>query len=239
MSNKTTNKYEELVRKRRLARQRRIRNKKIKRCALIVSGAALFILLVCLLLSFLGRKSAEETISRQKILPKITIDTKLLKKNEYSRPGIPIGNIKGIVVHYTANPGTNADENRNYFNNLPILNRKKKSPIYASSHFVIGLEGQIVQCIPLNEIAYASNDRNKDTIAIECCHPDESGKFNTLTYKALVELVSYLCIRYDLDEDDVIRHYDVTGKLCPLYFVEHEDEWDEFKKTVALKLQSS
>lgn len=237
MSNRTRD-YDLRARRRRAARQKRLRNRKIKRCVLGISGAAFFILLICFLVSFLGQKKTKETISRQKILPKITIDTRLLKKNEYSRPGSPVGNIKGIVVHYTANPGTNAEENRNYFNNLPKLNQGRKSPIYASSHFVIGLEGQIVQCIPLNEIAYASNDRNKDTISIECCHPDESGKFNTLTYKALIELVSYLCIRYDLDEEDVIRHYDVTGKLCPLYFVEHEDEWNELKKAVAAKLQA-
>lgn len=175
-------------------------------------------------------------MNSQKVLPMITIDTKLLKKNEYSRPGIPIGNIKGVVVHYTANPGTNADENRNYFNNLPRLNQNKQYPTYASSHFVIGLEGQIVQCVPLNEIAYASNDRNKDTISIECCHPDKSGKFNTLTYKALVELVSYLCIRYELEAEDVIRHYDVTGKMCPLYYVKNEDAWKEFLEQVNKKL---
>lgn len=237
MSNKKWN-YDSYVSRRRVARLRRLRKKKIQRCLLVISGAALLILLACLFVSLFGRKKAEETISRQKILPKITIDTKLLEKNEYSRPGIPIENIKGIVIHYTANPGTDADENRNYFNNLPKLNTGKQTPVYASSHFVIGLEGQIVQCIPLNEIAYASNDRNKDTIAIECCHPDASGKFNTLTYKALVELVCYLCIRYDLDQGDVIRHYDVTGKLCPLYFVEHEDEWEAFRKEVALKLQN-
>lgn len=177
-------------------------------------------------------------MSRQKILPKITIDTKLIEKNRYSRPGIALKKVNGIVVHYTANPGTDAEENRNYFNNLPRLNQSRRSPTYASSHFVVGLKGQIVQCVPLNEIAYASNDRNKDTIAIECCHPDKTGKFNTLTYKALVELVSYLCIRYDLDAEDVIRHYDVTGKLCPLYFVQHEDAWETFKKDVKKKLQT-
>lgn len=35
--------------------------------------------------------------------------------------------------------------------------------------------------------------------------------------------------RYDLDEEDVIRHYDVTGKNCPKYYVEHEDAWETFK----------
>ncbi len=218
-------------------RKRRIRRRKVRRCVLIISGAAFSILLLCVIVSLFRQKRAEETMNRQKILPKITIDTKLIKINKYSRPGIALGKVKGIVVHYTANPATDAEDNRNYFNNLPRLNQNKQTPVYASSHFVVGLEGQIIQCIPLNEMAYASNDRNKDTIAIECCHPDKSGKFNTLTYRALVELVSYLCIRYDLDQEDVIRHYDVTGKLCPLYFVKHEDAWETFKGDVEQKLQ--
>ena len=37
-----------------------------------------------------------------------------------------------------------------------------------------------------------------------------------------------MCIR----DRDVIRHYDVTGKLCPLYYVEHEDAWAQFKADV-------
>ena len=36
--------------------------------------------------------------------------------------------------------------------------------------------------------------------------------------------------RYDLGTDDVIRHYDVTGKACPKYYVENEDEWLIFKE---------
>ena len=95
---------------------------------------------------------------------------------------------------------------------------------------VIGLEGEIVQCIPCNEISYASNNRNSDTISIECCIEDETGKFNDSTYQSLIELTTWLMGRYDLSADDVIRHYDVTGKKCPLYFVEHEDAWEQFHK---------
>ena len=98
---------------------------------------------------------------------------------------------------------------------------KRQHITHASSHFVIGLEGEIVQCIPCDEIAYASNDRNSDTIAIECCIPDDTGKFNDQTYQSLVQLVTWLMGRYDLGVEDVIRHYDVTGKNCPKYFVEH------------------
>lgn len=205
--------------------RRKYHKKKIIRCALSISGAAVFILILCCVISFFWSSRQEE---RKKNLPQITIETKLLEPNEYSRPQLPLKKVNGIVVHYTANPGTDAMDNRNYFNNLPKNNEGKKQKTYASSHFIVGLEGQIVQCIPLEEMAYASNDRNSDTIAIECCHPDKTGKFNEATYRSLKELVTYLCIRFDLEAEDIIRHYDVTGKACPLYFVKHEDKWQSF-----------
>ena len=209
--------------------------KKRYRCVLTISGAAIFILAVCCLISVFWEGKEEER--KAEILPQITIQTELLEGNEYSRPGLELKRIKGVVVHYTANPGTDAIDNRNYFNNLPKINKGKKNKTYASSHFVIGLEGQIVQCIPLEEIAYASNERNKDTVSIECCHPDKSGKFNKATYRALKELVLYLCIKYDLKAEDVIRHYDVTGKACPLYYVENEDKWTSFLAEIENELK--
>lgn len=160
-------------------------------------------------------------------IPQPEINEMLLTPNDFSRPQTPLKEVNGIVVHYTANPGTSAEANRNYFENLRI-----QQTTSASSHFVIGLEGEIIQCIPLDEIAYASNDRNDDTISIECCHPDETGKFNEKTYQSLVALTAWLCSVFNLDKDDIIRHYDVTGKVCPLYFVEHEDAWDTFKDDV-------
>ncbi len=100
---------------------------------------------------------------------------------------------------------------------------------YASSHFIIGLDGEIIQCIPLNEISYCSNERNDDTIAIECCHPDEGGQFTEATYNSLLRLTSWLCQSFSLDpSSDVIRHYDVTGKECPLYYVKNPQAWQQF-----------
>lgn len=217
-------------------RYRRKKRNKIRRCVLIISGAALFILLMAAILSLFFDKKATITQNDIKVLPKLTLQEKLIKKNKYSRPGLKLKKVKGIVVHYTANPGTDAEDNQAYFNNLPKINEGRNTPIYASSHFIVGLEGQIIQCVPLDEIAYASNERNSDTISIECCHKDKSGKFNSLTYKALLELLQYLCIRFDLEEDDIIRHYDVTGKKCPLYYVKHEDEWEQLKKEVKMKI---
>lgn len=160
------------------------------------------------------------------------LDVQLLTINEYSRPGIPLEQVNGIVIHYTANPGTSAKDNRDYFEGLKDSHATK-----ASSHFIIGLDGEIVQCIPCNEWAYASNERNEDTISIECCIPDESGEFTQQTYDSLVELVSWLCFRYGLTEEDLLRHYDITGKNCPKYYVEHEDAWNTFLEDVKIYME--
>lgn len=156
------------------------------------------------------------------------LDVQLLTVNEYSRPGTPLEKINGIVIHYTANPDSSAQANRNYFEGL-----KDEHTTKASSHFVIGLEGEIVQCIPSSEISYASNDRNNDTLSIECCHPDESGKFTDATYQSLVDLTAWLCQRFEVPTENIIRHYDVTGKECPKYFVDHEDAWRQFREEVS------
>lgn len=34
---------------------------------------------------------------------------------------------------------------------------------------------------------------------------------------------------YNIPIDNVIRHYDVTHKRCPSYYVDHEDAWKELK----------
>ena len=133
------------------------------------------------------------------------------------------------------NPNTTAQANRNYFESLS----SGQEGTYASSHFVIGLEGEAIQCIPLSEIAYASNTRNGDTVAIEVCHPDETGRFLPVTYDRTVELTAWLCREFRLDpETDVIRHYDVTGKRCPLYFVDHPEAWDAFRADVAAEMEA-
>ena len=153
--------------------------------------------------------------------------------NEWSRPGTPLEDINAVVIHYVGNPGTTARANRNYFASLS----SGKEGTYASSHFVVGLEGEVVQCVPLTEVAYASNGRNGDTVSIEVCHPDETGEFSSVTYGRCGELAAWLCREFKLDpETDVIRHYDVTGKECPRYYVENPDAWEQFKADVAAEL---
>ena len=161
--------------------------------------------------------------------PEITED--FLTVNGNSRPGNPLKKVNGIVIHYTANPGTGAKANRDYFESRK--DQEDAAVNKVSSHFVIGLDGEIIQCIPLNEIAYASNDRNQDTISIECCHPGKNGKFNKKTYHSLVRLCAWLCSQYKInDKTDIIRHYDVTGKLCPLYYVKHTGKWEKLRSDI-------
>lgn len=163
------------------------------------------------------------------------IEEQFLTPNVNSRPETKIKTVKGIVIHYTANPGTDAQANRDYFEGRK--DEPDSSENKVSSHFIIGLDGNIIQCIPLDEMAYASNDRNIDTISIECCHPDKSGKFSNKTYQSLIRLCVWLCAKFELEKDSIIRHYDVTGKLCPLYYVKHEKAWENIKDTIWEKLK--
>lgn len=155
------------------------------------------------------------------------IDQQFLTINEYSRPNIPIEKVNDIAIHYVGNPGTSAQQNRDYFESLATTKATS-----ASAHFIIGLDGEIIQAIPLNEKSYCTNHRNFDTISIEVCHPDAGGKFNEKTYQSLIKLVAWLMEQLDLDADQMIRHYDVTGKICPKYYVDNEDSWLQMKKDV-------
>ncbi len=154
------------------------------------------------------------------------IDEQIIHKHTTARTGIKLTDIKDIVIHYVGNPNTTAQNNRDYFDKIDTR---------VSSHFIVGLDGEIIQCVPLFERSAASNDRNKDTISIEVCHPDETGKFNDTTYNSVIKLTSWLLNEFSLDENDIIRHYDITGKICPKYYVENEDEWTKFIEDVKSK----
>lgn len=150
-----------------------------------------------------------------------------LTPNEYSRPGDPLGTVTNIFVHYTANPGTSAKQNRSYFEQLKDTQERS-----ASSHFIIGYDGEIIQCVPLDEIAYAVMTRNEDSISIECCYKSEDGSFTQETYDSLIALLSWLTETYGLDSEDILRHYDCGGKKCPIYYTENEDAWERLKADV-------
>ena len=176
-----------------------------------------------LLALFLFRPGAVVTVPVPETLPDwITED--LLPVNEWSRPGRAMTAVNGIVVHYVGNPGTTAEQNRSYFAGLARSHEN-----YASSNFIIGLDGEVLLCVPIGEVAYCSSNRNGDTLSIEVCHPDDTGEFTPASYQSLIKLVNWLREFYGLDTDAVIRHYDVTGKICPRYYVEDPAAWEQLK----------
>ena len=167
------------------------------------------------------------------------IEVRYLSIHDNSRPGEKLWRVDNIVVHYVANPGSSADNNWRYFEN--------KNGV--SAHFIIGLEGEIIQCMPLDEVAWAigTKEGNYTTISIECCHPDDTGKFTEATLESLTRLVSWLCKELDLTRDNVVRHYAYPRqvswgewhKQCPLYYANDSDpashkRWEEFKDSLLI-----
>ena len=90
----------------------------------------------------------------------LSIQHQFLTVNPYSRPGKTLKRINGIVVHYTANPGSSAQNNRDYFENL-----KNRHTTKVSSHFIIGIDGEIIQCIPSDHhglrVVFSNNKNNR------------------------------------------------------------------------------
>lgn len=217
---------ERLMLKRKIARKKRIR-----RFIIILTVLALSL---CVVFAFFIHKNAggkglfEKKLNTKTLECPDYVDVQLINKG-YARTGVKLIEVNNIVIHYVGNPGTTAQNNRDYFN---------KSDTEVCSHFVIGLEGEIIQCVPLDEKSNASNNRNLDTISIEVCHPDDSGKFTDASYESLVKLTAWLCDNSGLKAKDVIRHYDITGKECPKYFVDNESEWKNFLEDVKQELKN-
>ncbi|MDR1000391.1 MAG: N-acetylmuramoyl-L-alanine amidase [Clostridiales bacterium] len=191
-----------------------------------------------------GKESKSPQSERQGF-GELVITNKLLTPGaSHGRTGQKL-DAKGVVIHYVANPGSTAIANRNYFENGSEGNG-------TSCHYIVGLQGEILRLIPENEramhagkaygVAWATQAKtnNSTYLGIEVCHPDKTGKFSAVTYKALVELVADICERNGFNPyQDIQRHYDVTGKLCPLYYVNNPSAWEKFKTDVYLTMNAS
>lgn len=142
--------------------------------------------------------------------------------------------IKYIAIHYTAGStskrGT-AMATRNVF-----ITRQ------ASADYVVD-DAEIVRINPdvRNYYCWAVGDKlnsttgggrlhgmatNKNTISIEICSnllpnttaavPNHGGwYFTDASLNNALKLVRYLMREYDIPKENVVRHYDITGKLCP------------------------
>ena len=163
----------------------------------------------------------------------------IITPNPYSRPQKKIGKIKNIVIHWIGNAGTTAENNAKYFDGLKVGKKNSTGDyIYASCHYIIGNDGVVVRCVPESEVAYHASKANSYSIGVEICHPDWSGKPTEKAYDSLVNLLVELCRRYKLEPTQaIIRHYDVTGKVCPKYYVEDVGAFKRLKEEVKGKMK--
>ena len=152
--------------------------------------------------------------------------------NYYSGRG---GNsIKYIVMHYTANDGDTDKGNAHYFQGA---GRR------ASAHYFVD-EDSVTQSVRDRDAAWHCGGdlesshhplrgicMNRNSLGVEMCSDIVGGKYTITpqTVDRAVELVKYLMAKYGIDVDHVVRHYDVTGKLCPEPWVRDESLWRKFK----------
>lgn len=145
--------------------------------------------------------------------------------------------IKYIVIHYTANDGDTAKNNVDYYANHKNLG--------ASAHFFVD-ENQIWQSVKESDTAWHCGAtaykhalcRNYNSIGIELCSRiDEYGVyyFKNETIINAAKLTKELMAKYNIPVENVIRHYDVTGKICPAPMVKDEALWSRFKDMLTAK----
>ena len=156
---------------------------------------------------------------------------KFMKINKYGRPGTKRRRTTKIAWHFTGQHDVSAKNTVSYFSNV-VANgyRVNGRYIYASSHLVMGLEGEIYHIIPFNEIAYTTNSANAYSVGVECATTGSDDHYTDKEYVSMIKTGAWLAKLYGLDpRKDFIRHYDVTGKICPRYFVNHKSQWEQFK----------
>lgn len=169
-----------------------------------------------------------------------TLKTNLADKSNYGSSRIA-SSIKYIVWHYTANDGDTDEANGKYFNS-PNRN--------ASAHYFVD-DDSITQSVPDNYVAWSVGGnryanykttggaklygiaKNANTLNIELCDTQKNGKYNVSdkTLSNAIALTKDLMKKYNIPIENVIRHFDVTGKSCPAYYVD-EILWNEVKNKI-------
>lgn len=157
--------------------------------------------------------------------------------NRKSYGGLRAGPVRYIVVHYTAGDGDTAAGNGRYFSRVPQQ---------ASAHWFVD-EQEAVASVPEKYVAWHCGAdiyvhpecRNANSIGVELCsRKDAQGDyyFTDPTVRNALELVKELMDKYNVPAERVIRHYDVTGKICPAPFVgKGAEDWRAFKKMLTEK----
>ena len=140
--------------------------------------------------------------------------------------------VRYIVMHYTANNGDTAKNNCDYYHRVGGLQ--------ASAHYFVDEHGAM-QSVREGDTAWHCGARaywhpecrNGNSIGIEMCSRKRAdGSYYILpeTVANAAALAKDIMQRYGIDTDHVLRHYDVTGKRCPMPWVDDPAQWTEFKE---------
>lgn len=169
-------------------------------------------------------------------------------KNKYSRPGTVRNKTVAIILHYTANPGGTAKNHADFFDGSDGGGGR-----YAGAQVFVD-KTQALALMPLNEVAYQANEAacriaalkgslgsykgnaNVTSLGVEMCI-EKDGSIATETFNRTVDVVVELCRKYNLNQNNLYRHYDVTGKNCPAPWVARPADFARFKNAVAAKLK--
>ncbi|MBC8587120.1 N-acetylmuramoyl-L-alanine amidase [Paratissierella segnis] len=130
-----------------------------------------------------------------------------------------------IVIHYTASPGGSAYNHYVYFN---------REYVGASAHYFVDTK-EIVQILEDSWWGWHCGAksykhpycRNSNSIGIEMCIEKDWTLTDTVVNKT-IELTKMLMKKYNIPIQNVLRHYDVTGKNCPAPFVQNPERWQNF-----------
>lgn len=152
----------------------------------------------------------------------LSIQKKISYFNFSSRNGT---SVIYIILHYTGNKGDTAKNNVDYFYGG---NRN------ASAHYFVD-DSSIWQCVEESNAAWAVGDgkglygiKNQNSISIEmCCN--SNGIISEKTENNALELVKYLQNKYNISNNNVVRHYDASRKLCPNWSENNWSRWWDFK----------
>lgn len=157
----------------------------------------------------------------------VTIKVQLANKSNYGNAR-STANIRYIVIHYTGNDGDSDESNGRFF---------RDNVVESSAHYFVD-DDSITQTVPDNYSAWAVGGKkytscsrtgggkyhkictNSNSISIEICDPVRDGKIapSAKTVENVITLTKHLMKKYRIPASNVIRHFDVTGKLCPSYW---------------------
>lgn len=168
-----------------------------------------------------------------------------------SRPGKELKSVEAVIVHWTGVPKQSWQTVRKWWDD-------DSNGVYGSAHFIIDINGTIIECIPPGEVAYHVGSKvdeytefakhyfgknvcsdydspNNYCIGVECIPVDSEGNYTEATSEARIDLLSHLLTDNGLTVDNLLMHSHIRkiqSKVCPKKEAIDPAEWELLKYRV-------